>query len=192
MTREEELDWLYRLRSEIYVYMPKEWLIPMNNALKMAIHALQQEPCGDAISRQAVLNMQYRIDDSATLSTRDVVNVDDIENLPSVNPQEPKIGQWIQTNEFFINQDGQFIYKFICSECKSLSYFRKSNKKAIGANVCPNCGARMQVVGNPDRLESKESDAENLCDSCKTKGCIFQSGIVRSHCDFYKAESEDA
>ena len=32
--------------------------------------------------------------------------------------------------------------------------------------------------------------SSNLCDSCKTKGCIFQSGIVRSHCDFYKAESE--
>ena len=27
---------------------------------------------------------------------------------------------------------------------------------------------------------------KNLCDSC-----IFQSGIVRNHCDFYKAESED-
>ena len=37
MTREEKLDWLYRLRSEIYVYMPKKWLIPMNNALDMAI-----------------------------------------------------------------------------------------------------------------------------------------------------------
>lgn len=44
MTREEELDWLCRLRSEIYVYMPKEWLIPMNNALDMAIKALEQEP----------------------------------------------------------------------------------------------------------------------------------------------------
>ena len=33
--------------------------------------------------------------------------------------------------------------------------------------------------------------SRNLCDSCKTKGCIFQYGIVRSHCDFYKAESED-
>ena len=32
--------------------------------------------------------------------------------------------------------------------------------------------------------------SRNLCDSCKTKGCIFQSGIVRSHCDFYRAESE--
>ena len=32
---------------------------------------------------------------------------------------------------------------------------------------------------------------KNLCDSCTTKNCIFQSGIVRNHCDFYKAESED-
>ena len=55
MTREEELDWLCRLRSEIYVYMPKEWLIPMNNALDMAIKALEQEPSGDLISRQTVL-----------------------------------------------------------------------------------------------------------------------------------------
>lgn len=47
MTREEELDWLYRLRSEIYVYMPREWLIPMNNALDMAIkNALEQEKIG--------------------------------------------------------------------------------------------------------------------------------------------------
>jgi len=44
MTREEQLDWLYRLRSEIYVYMPKEWLIPMNNALDMTIKALEQKP----------------------------------------------------------------------------------------------------------------------------------------------------
>ena len=44
MTREETLDWLYRLKSEIYVYMPRPWLIPMGNALDMAIKALEQEP----------------------------------------------------------------------------------------------------------------------------------------------------
>ena len=43
MIKEEELDWLYRLKSEIYVYMPKEWLIPMNNALDAAINSLEQE-----------------------------------------------------------------------------------------------------------------------------------------------------
>ena len=55
MTMEEELDWLCRLRSKIYVYMPKEWLIPMNNALDMAIQALKQEPCEDAVSRTNLL-----------------------------------------------------------------------------------------------------------------------------------------
>lgn len=32
--------------------------------------------------------------------------------------------------------------------------------------------------------------SRNLCDSCKTKGCIFQYGIFRRHCVFYTAESE--
>ena len=41
--KEETLDWLYRLRSEIYVYMPKEWLIPMNNALDVAIDTVKRE-----------------------------------------------------------------------------------------------------------------------------------------------------
>ena len=27
---------------------------------------------------------------------------------------------------------------------------------------------------------------KNLCNSCITKECIFQSGIVRNHCDFYR------
>lgn len=31
---------------------------------------------------------------------------------------------------------------------------------------------------------------KNLCDSCINNGCIFQSGIVRNHCDFYTVESE--
>ena len=44
MTREENLDWLYRLKSEIFVFMPKEWLIPMADALDDAIKALEQEP----------------------------------------------------------------------------------------------------------------------------------------------------
>lgn len=81
MTREEELDWLYRLRSEIYVYMPKEWLIPMNDALDMAIKALEQEPCGDSISRQAVLELVGDYD----LSMGQVVKA--IHALPPVTPQ---------------------------------------------------------------------------------------------------------
>lgn len=41
MTRKEALDWLYRFRSELYVYMPKLWLFPMNDALDIAINSLR-------------------------------------------------------------------------------------------------------------------------------------------------------
>ena len=134
-------------------------------ALDMAIKALEHPeqnvivvvPCGDAISRKSIKQKLQEHHDFfvnayggfSNLPPNDKSRVDEITNCiamvvnePSVNPK-PKTGRWMQTNEFFINQDGQFIYKFICSECKSLSYFRKSNKKAIGANVCPNCGAKM-------------------------------------------------
>ena len=98
----------------------------------------------DLISRQdaiaTVCNITDEIDGAEDIGDKIMIALGD---LPSVSTE--KTGRWIQTNEFFINQDGQFIYKFICSECKSLSYFRKSNKKAIGANVCPNCGAKMEV-----------------------------------------------
>ena len=43
-------------------------------------------------------------------------------------------------------------------------------------------------------IKMGESDDENsnksLCNSCVTKGCMFQSGIVRSHCDFYTEQTE--
>ena len=51
MTRKEQLDWLYRLKSELYVY-PKEWLIPMNNALDTAIKALEQYPSWIPVSER--------------------------------------------------------------------------------------------------------------------------------------------
>ena len=68
----------------------------------------EQEPCEDCINRQAVLSMQYRIDDSATLSTRDVVNVDDIEDLPPVTPK-PKTGHWIPVSERMPEVDDEYI-----------------------------------------------------------------------------------
>ena len=43
MTRKEKIDWLYRLRSEIAMYIPKRWLIPMYTALDTAIDELLQE-----------------------------------------------------------------------------------------------------------------------------------------------------
>ena len=49
MTRKEKIDWLNRLRSEIAMYIPKRWLIPMYTALDTAIDELQRE----TVSREA-------------------------------------------------------------------------------------------------------------------------------------------
>lgn len=81
MTREEQLDWLYRLRSEIYVYMPKEWIIPMNNALDMTIKALEQEPCEDCVSREEAI-------DACNQSVNILEATDRIKDLPPVTSQE--------------------------------------------------------------------------------------------------------
>ena len=39
--------------------------------------------------------------------------------------------------------------------------------------------------------EIEETDEPSLCASCISKECILQTGVVRRHCDFYKAGSED-
>ena len=43
-----------------------------------------------------------------------------------------------------------------------------------------------QLNASVQNVIDRESEERNLCDSCIAKGCIFQSGIVRNHCDFYK------
>ena len=60
--REETLDWLYRLRSNIYVYMPKEWYIPMNDALNDAIKALEQETVSKEVyDHEYFLRKEYEV-----------------------------------------------------------------------------------------------------------------------------------
>jgi hypothetical protein len=44
MTREQQIDWLCRLKSEIKIFMPYQWQKPFEEALDMSIKALEQEP----------------------------------------------------------------------------------------------------------------------------------------------------
>ena len=92
-------------------------------------------PKDDCISRQAVLNI---LDDM----TKDYAKSNDFEKvngvawvkvqkLPSVNPQEPKTGHWILT-------DDDFVY---CSECEDSYYPRPIDASWY---YCPHCGARME------------------------------------------------
>ena len=89
---------------------------------KLILELLDQAPCEDAISRQAVL---------------DLINTDwkyegleiEISNLPSVIPQ-PKTGRWIDRwDKIFLCENKD------CSICGYTAQTRY--------NFCPNCGAKM-------------------------------------------------
>ena len=163
MTREEQLDWLCRLRSEIYVYMPKEWLTSMKNALDMAIKALEQEPTTkndlgvDCISRaEAIKCLECDFDITGKENMKTVVNYinsahDKIVNLPRVK-QEPKTGHWILTDV-----EGNRVWHCNCSECgkEPLDYIGGSENWWLIKNnlppFCPTCGSRNEVEnGNVD------------------------------------------
>ena len=70
--------------------------MPIKEVMMMAIKALEQEPCDDAISRQVVYEvLDSMLDDSLDSKRNQLVSLDsiadEIAELPSVNPQEPKI-----------------------------------------------------------------------------------------------------
>lgn len=145
MDREECLDWLCRLRSEIYVYMPKEWIIPMNNALDMAIEALEQTELKpsynrdktelDAISRQAALDLCERFDGSVPYS---VLSSHDM--LPSVSTEKTGRWEWLQ---YDCNPN---IGNWHCSECNRIVCGAITAASPVYSyKYCPNCGAKMEV-----------------------------------------------
>lgn len=102
-------------------------------AKDMAIKALEQEPCDNAISRQAVLELVGDYD----LSMGQVVK--GIHALPPVTPQ-PKIGHWIRWYEQK-EHDGCIEYRphCKCSECGK-EYDSHSSRFI---NYCNECGAKM-------------------------------------------------
>ena len=58
--------------------------------------------------------------------------------------QEPRKGRLIETKEISTNRRGQIVHEVICSECGGIAYFRSMGNKYIGANLCRNCGAKME------------------------------------------------
>ncbi len=75
---------------------------------KLILELLEQEPCEDAISRQAVLDCLT----ASSLKKFDFIldARDKIKNLPSVNPQEPKTEQfakWV-AEEIFDEENWEY------------------------------------------------------------------------------------
>ena len=120
-------------------------------AMILAISALEQQTCEDAVSREAVLEGIEELKKSPWATANrshgyeylitealDVVKDLCVKQLPSVTQ---KSGKWIENR----------CDMYICSQCQH-TYTDLSGER-LDMNFCPNCGCRMV---EPQESEDKE------------------------------------
>ena len=105
MTNAEAIKELSYIADEMSSMECADW----KEAISVAIKALEQEPCDDAISRQYLIekatNWEKHFHDSERY-----VSLTDIQNAPPVKPQEPNTGhltaleEWKNDFKGFINE----------------------------------------------------------------------------------------
>lgn len=109
-------------------------------ALDMAIKALEQQPCEDCISREAVketIFIQGSVEKLEIDFAKLLLLQRAIKALPSVTPQ-PKIGKWVAQDIHNCHTD------FKCSACGYIhGFMHLYGKPTADYTYCPNCGARM-------------------------------------------------
>lgn len=96
-------------------------------AMRAIAKGSPQESCGDAISRQAVLDAFWKL--NIELSPTAIWTIQNmVKDVPSVTPQQ-RTGRWIY-------HYGHIPYKNECSEC--------GKRFGTDTNYCPNCGCAMK------------------------------------------------
>ena len=163
MTREEAIAILIREIDED-IFVRTEYRKQIHEALNIGIKALKQEPCKDAVSRQAILNkikevcfskewVQFRIDYGSHGQRDFLINY--IEQLPSVTPQytdaeiqkmqeleQAEIQKAYELGKASQPKTGQWIDDCggvkcsCCGYCIDDYYYVKT--------YCPNCGTKME------------------------------------------------
>ena len=129
MTREEALNKAIGVLTyhQVNFCKSKEAVANMNEIIE-ALEKIDQESCGDCISREKALQIiRAWFDRESTPS--DMKN--EIEQLPSVTVHQ-KIGRWIKC----IDDNGSSYY--LCSACRCGEDFK--------FDWCPNCGANMSEI----------------------------------------------
>lgn len=123
----------------------------------------------------------------------------EIEDAPSVTPQEPKIGHWRPIYQ------GDEIIDYRCSKCEFGNTFGKSTH---GMNYCPHCGAKMVGLSHRKVRRGMRKDEFPLIDAYADSKVNEVLGKIRAEIielrirqnvgvlecleiiDKYKAESE--
>ena len=115
MTKEEAKKYLIDI-SYALGNMSVEYLTEKDGEkMREAIETLEQEPCEDAISRQAAIEKIHWLGlDNDTAIKCDLA----IRALPSVNPQEPKTGHWIPVSERVPEEYGEYLITWTTSLSK--------------------------------------------------------------------------
>ena len=137
----------------------------MIDALEIAIKALEQYPCEDAISRQSAIFLasdlkqdlpdDERISDMVMAHNEGILEYQtQLSLLPSVTPQ-PKVGEWLKNGELCK-----------CSRCGSNVLF--SAVKLY--NYCFRCGARMKDFNQAlSKHKASFNQDEPTCSECIIK-----------------------
>lgn len=130
MSREEATDELYRLLSDCvnnaYPIRNNTQKGRYREAVKMAVEALEQEPCGDCISRQAVIDKMKERDNNE-LSCLTVKNV---RELPSVSPMP----RWIPVSERLPDKLKNVLIVIEEEKVCEVAYMRNSYNATYRAN----------------------------------------------------------
>lgn len=136
MTREEAETFLCSISGDLGFTDIENYTCKDGEKMREAIKALEQDPCEDAISRQAVLELVADYD----LSMGQVVK--GIHALPSVTAQ-PNTGRWE-----WVQYDGNpNIGNWHCSECRSIfieGTIKREKDSIPFYKYCPQCGAKMK------------------------------------------------
>lgn len=111
-----------------------------DEALDLAIKALEQQPCEDCISRERLLArideerkhlLDLKMDGAEHIIVHHARRI--IEDMPSVTPQ-PKRGKWIP---HIVNDKYESIDRDVCSECHTCFYGERTGDW----KYCPECGS---------------------------------------------------
>lgn len=148
MTREEAIERL----NKIWI---RDALQEDYDALHMAIMALEHPernvvavvPCGDTVSRQAVIQAMYDLCDTGETLKENIWRdnphidaiIDTIENLPSVTPKQ-RTGHWVEIGDepYDTWECDNCGFVIDGSGCVDPEEYRDIYK------YCPNCGAKME------------------------------------------------
>lgn len=133
MTNAEAIKML-KSKMDGHIDTSYEWA----ETVRMAIKALEQQTCEDAVSREAVLGLFAQNADATRPYSK---TWEEVKALPSVKPQQ-KTGHW----EWVQYDSNPNIGNWHCSECRSV-VIECADKKSKGDiplyKYCPQCGCRM-------------------------------------------------